>query len=76
MHGSPAQFDSIAQGELPSEVEADTNLAPRAWWKINKDRTVAKGLAESIMYLRDVLREGRYDVSLFSSFLILGGLGC
>jgi len=60
MHGSSTQ---IAQGEVPSEAdtEAEPNLALRTWWKTNKERTVAKGLEESIMYLRDVLREGRYD---------------
>lgn len=65
MFGSPTRFDSVTQGEVPSEADtqADPNLALRAWWKKNKDGTEAKGLKESVMYLRDVLKEGRYDVS-------------
>jgi hypothetical protein len=67
MHGSPTQFDSVAQGEMPSEADtqADPSLALRAWWEKPKEGMEAKGLKESIMYLRDVLREGRYDVSYF-----------
>jgi len=78
MFGPPSRFDSVGQGEVPSEADthADPDLAPRAWWKANKERTQATGVTESIMYLRDVLREGRYDVSfsrvLFDSDFWLG----
>jgi hypothetical protein len=74
MFGSPTRFDSVSQGEVPSEADtqADPSLALRAWWKKNTDGTEAKGLKESVMYLRDVLREGRYDVSFFFGFVVLG----
>jgi len=78
MFGSPTRFDSVSQGEVPSEADtqADPNLALRAWWKKTKDATEAKGLKESVMYLRDVLREGRYDVGVSLDFWCCGGLGC
>ena len=67
MPGSLTRFDSVSQGEVPSEADtqADPNLALRAWWRKTGDATEAKGLKESIMYLRDVLKEGRYDVGFF-----------
>lgn len=63
LFGSPTRFDSVTQGEVPSEADTqvDPDLALRAWWRKNKEGTEARGLAESIMYIREVLREGRYD---------------
>lgn len=74
MPGSPTRFDSVSQGEVPSEADtqADPNLALRAWWRKTGDATEAKGLKQSVIYLRDVLREGRYDVSFFFGFLVFG----
>jgi predicted esterase len=75
LFGSPQRFDSIS--EAPSEVDtqSDPNTALRAWWKANKDRTSATGLQESIMVIRDVLREQSFDgVFGFSQGAAFAGL--
>ncbi|KAG6872513.1 hypothetical protein C0995_009203 [Termitomyces sp. Mi166 len=46
---------------------ADPTLTPRAWWKVNPDKTVAYGLSESLAVIRDVLKTRRFDVSLLGT---------
>lgn len=46
---------------LDSAAEPDPTLAPRAWWKVNEDRTVAYGLEETLELLRDVLKEQKFN---------------
>jgi hypothetical protein len=38
---------------------------PRAWWRMNDDRTKAVGLERSLEVLRDVLLEGDFVVGIF-----------
>lgn len=51
---------------LDSAAEPDPTLAPRAWWKVNEDRTVAYGLEETLELLRDVLKEQKFNVGRHS----------
>ncbi|KAI6046426.1 serine hydrolase FSH [Pisolithus marmoratus] len=50
-------------GGLSNVIAAspDPALTPRAWWRVNPERTRAHGLEESLMVLRDVLRRDRFD---------------
>ena len=43
----------------------DPALIPRAWWRSNKERTVYKGMEDSILMIRDVLRQRKFDVRKF-----------
>lgn len=45
---------------------SDPTLTPRAWWKVNPDKTASYGLSESLAVVRDVLKTRRFDVSLLS----------
>ncbi|KDR75531.1 hypothetical protein GALMADRAFT_248001 [Galerina marginata CBS 339.88] len=51
--------DDVSQAEAPVQVDTspDPNLAQRAWWKANRERTLAAGLQDSIMLIRELLRE-------------------
>ncbi|KAF5382726.1 hypothetical protein D9615_002988 [Tricholomella constricta] len=44
-----------------ANADTDPTLTPRAWWKVNTDRTVAYGLRESIEVARDVLKTRNFD---------------
>ncbi|RDB25393.1 hypothetical protein Hypma_007453 [Hypsizygus marmoreus] len=44
-----------------ANAEADPALTPRAWWKVNRDKTMAYGLQESIESIRDVLQTRKFD---------------
>ncbi|KJA28683.1 hypothetical protein HYPSUDRAFT_196868 [Hypholoma sublateritium FD-334 SS-4] len=60
----PAQLDSqgpAAGGPTAEEMQADEATALRGWWQPSKDGTVARGLEESIMSLREVLRGAVFD---------------
>ncbi|KIM64014.1 hypothetical protein SCLCIDRAFT_116295, partial [Scleroderma citrinum Foug A] len=59
---SNASLSALGASEA-ALASSDPTLAPRAWWKANPDRTVASGLEESLMVLRDVLQRERYDFS-------------
>jgi len=57
---SPSTFDSVAQAEQ-IVIQSDPNLAMRAWWKTNKERTEATGLEESLSFIKDLLKEQQFD---------------
>ncbi|KAJ8581307.1 FSH1-domain-containing protein [Rhizopogon salebrosus TDB-379] len=62
LDGSSAPTSLAALGA--SEVDtasSDPSATPRAWWKSNPERTVAHGMEDSLLYLRDILRRDRYD---------------
>ncbi|KAG1781978.1 serine hydrolase FSH [Suillus placidus] len=40
---------------------SDPSTTPRAWWKTNPEKTIAHGLEDSILFLRDILQRDRYD---------------
>ncbi|KAN0081308.1 Serine hydrolase FSH [Tylopilus felleus] len=60
----PVDLDGHTANALgASEATAETSdpaLTPRAWYKANPDRTVARGLEDALQTLRDVLLHDRY----------------
>ncbi|KAG5646207.1 hypothetical protein DXG03_004033 [Asterophora parasitica] len=44
-----------------ANANEDPALTPRAWWKVNADKTVAYGLREAIEVVRDVLKARTFD---------------
>ncbi|KAF9047559.1 serine hydrolase FSH [Panaeolus papilionaceus] len=50
-----------AAGPTAEEIQADPDTAMRAWWRANKERTQAIGLLESLDYIRDILKESKFD---------------
>ena len=43
----------------------DPTLVPRAWWRYNSDRSKAIGLEETLIMLKDLLKETRCHVRLY-----------
>ncbi|KAF8489687.1 serine hydrolase FSH [Gautieria morchelliformis] len=39
----------------------DDSLTPRAWWRANDEKTVCNGLQESLLLLREILRETTFQ---------------
>jgi hypothetical protein len=70
----PVDLDGFTSSALgASEITAatsDPTLTPRAWYKANPDRTVAKGLEDSLQMLKDVLLRDHYVVSLDPYLLV------
>jgi hypothetical protein len=61
---APQQSPALTLESLgAAEAASDPTLTPRAWWKVNPERTEARGLAESLAVVRDVLRTRKFDVS-------------
>ncbi|KAG6910437.1 hypothetical protein DXG01_010792 [Tephrocybe rancida] len=54
-----ASFDAAEA----TSAAADPTLTPRAWWKVNPNKTVSYGLGESLEVIRDILKTRRFDVS-------------
>ncbi|KAG8221276.1 serine hydrolase-domain-containing protein [Butyriboletus roseoflavus] len=50
---------ALGASDVTTEV-SDPALTPRAWYKANPDRTVAKGLEDALHMLRDVLSRDHY----------------
>jgi hypothetical protein len=48
--------------EVVSGGNADPTLTPRGWWKADPEKRKAVGLDTSLIVLRDVLKERRFDV--------------
>ncbi|EMD32934.1 hypothetical protein CERSUDRAFT_118363 [Gelatoporia subvermispora B] len=48
-------------GAAEAADETDPALAPRAWWKADAARTQTIGLEESLIFLRDILKETHFD---------------
>lgn len=42
-------------------TSSDPSTTPRAWWKTNPEKTIAHGLEDSILLLKDILQRDRYD---------------
>ncbi|KAG2159191.1 serine hydrolase FSH [Suillus bovinus] len=61
----PVDLDGASSTALgASEANAtssDPSTTPRAWWKTNPEKTIAHGLEDSILCLRDILQRDRYD---------------
>ena len=54
-------LSSLGASEASQE---DPALLPRGWWKANKDRTSSEGLESTVEYLRDTVKDQKFDVSL------------
>ncbi|EGO00769.1 hypothetical protein SERLA73DRAFT_178698 [Serpula lacrymans var. lacrymans S7.3] len=53
-------LDALGAPEA-SAADSDPSLTPRAWWRSNPERTVAHGLDESLLMLKEVLKRDRFD---------------
>jgi len=53
-------LEYLGAAEAANE-DQDTSLMPRAWWKSNAEKTKAVGLAESLEYVKQVLKGRRFD---------------
>lgn len=63
--GQVSRFDSQDPdegGPTAEQIQSSPNTALRAWWRANAERTEATGLTESIIYLRNIMRETTFDV--------------
>lgn len=49
-------------GPTAEQIQNNVNTAQRAWWRVNEDGTEAIGLTESIIYLRNIMKETTFDV--------------
>lgn len=57
---SAASLAALGASEA-NATSSDPSSTPRAWWKTNPEKTIAHGLEESILLLRDILQRDRYD---------------
>jgi hypothetical protein len=64
-HTSVNALESLGAAEA-ANADSDPSVTPRAWWKANAERTKAQGLAESLEYIKQVLKGRRFDVSASS----------
>lgn len=39
----------------------EDSLTPRGWWRANEEKTVCRGLQESLLLFRDILRETTFQ---------------
>lgn len=60
-NSAAATYDDLGAPEA-AQAESDPLLTPRGWWKSNASRTAAIGLDETLILLRDVLKERKFDV--------------
>ncbi|KAG6885046.1 hypothetical protein C0993_006373 [Termitomyces sp. T159_Od127] len=58
---------SFCAAEATSTV-ADPTLTPRAWWKVNPDKTASYGLSESLAFIRDILKTRSHFCVAVSGF--------
>lgn len=56
----PSSLAALGASEA-NTTSSDPSTMPRAWWKSNPERTIAHGLEDSILLLRDILQRDRYD---------------
>lgn len=69
----PVDLDGFTANALgaseATSATSDPGLTPRAWYKANPDRTVAKGLEDALLMLKDVLLRDHYVVRLDTCLL-------
>lgn len=72
-------FGTIERPPEPEQVdpaaEVDPETIPRAWWRANDDKTVYRGVDETLVYVRDFLKKevaskGPFDVSISLRFAL------
>jgi hypothetical protein len=54
-------LEALDSGDA-NDANDDPALQPRAWWKMNADRSQTIGIEETILLLRDILRKDHYEV--------------
>ncbi|KAF9529808.1 serine hydrolase FSH [Crepidotus variabilis] len=59
LHGEQSQADA-EPGSL-ADMQSNPETAMRGWWKANKERTKVTGLEESLLAIREVLKNQRFD---------------
>ncbi|OAX42819.1 hypothetical protein K503DRAFT_862784 [Rhizopogon vinicolor AM-OR11-026] len=60
--GSSASTSLTVLGASEADMtSSDSSATPRAWFKLNPERTAAHRLENSLLYLRDILQRDRYD---------------
>ncbi len=75
LFGASSSNETSTEGRLAelgaSEAGAtdDPALKPRGWYKANHDKTKAIGLEDSLVLLRETLKERKFDVR--ASFMCL-----
>jgi Serine hydrolase (FSH1) len=52
----------LQAAESVAMTKGDSSLTPRAWWKSNSEKSVCIGLEQSLLFLRDILREATFQV--------------
>lgn len=57
-------LEAAASNNNNSTTETDLALIPRGWWRANVDRTVMEGLERSLEYLKEILKNDTFDVSI------------
>jgi len=55
----PAEFDTPSEELLALQSDPDT--AMRGWWTANEERTKITGLQESLLVVRNILKNQRFD---------------
>lgn len=62
LNGASSTTSLAALGASEANTtSSDPSTTPRAWWKTNPEKTIAHGLEDSIIILRDILQRDRYD---------------
>jgi hypothetical protein len=78
--GTPDTSDFVAPALDSQDIRAaeaeDPALTPRAWWRVNRERTISVGLESSLLVLRDVLRGSQFDVRCVAFFFPVSLDGC
>jgi hypothetical protein len=65
----PAELD--APSEELAALQANPETAMRGWWTANAERTKVTGLHESLLVIKEILKNQRFDVSIGLSFLLV-----
>ncbi|EIW80538.1 FSH1-domain-containing protein [Coniophora puteana RWD-64-598 SS2] len=57
---SEPSLDAVGASEANPD-STDEKDAPRAWWRADRARQTAKGLEDTLIYIREILRKDRFD---------------
>lgn len=63
-----AVLDAEDQKNQAAIAATDPSSFARAWWTYDRERSKAIGLEESLIYIRDILRGGKFDVWIFAIY--------
>lgn len=60
----PGELD--APSEELAALQSNPDTAMRGWWTANEERTKVSGLHESLLFIRRILKNQRFDVRLIA----------